>query len=211
MALTSKESDIYAREINILRANYHKTARTGDTTAPTRELLKWLDSRPRIKGKIRNVLDFGAGRGRDTVVLSDPFAYTGFDPHAEFGHTSEFMELRPHYDLVVCNYVLNVVVKQDRELVIKSLIQFLKSGALILIGVREDVGNIKENWNKFYEKNGKFDGYITRRTTFQHFFRTSEVFSLFNRHATVEKIYWRGGYVLIPKDNNENKSLKRFL
>ena len=53
--------------INILRSNYHKTAlgKSNGTTSPTKDFLKWLNDNPKVKRKIRIVLDYGCGKGRD--------------------------------------------------------------------------------------------------------------------------------------------------
>ena len=183
----------------VLRANYHKTAIGGSTSRPTLNLFRWLDRHPEVKGKIKTVLDLGAGRGRDRKILSKHFQYFGFDPHPAFGHLRDLSVVDRRFDLVACNYVLNVIIHEDRQVVINQLIKFLKSGSMVLIGVRKDKDAIKPNWKPFY--NGTtIDGHVTSRNTFQHFFTDSEISREFEEHAKILKLDSRGAYLLLPKE-----------
>ena len=99
-----KEIDL----INLLRANYHKTAlgKSNGATSPTKDFLKWLNTNPEIKRKIRKVLDYGCGKGRDEDTLKSEFPLSiGYDPHKDFGYDSNELFLKDSFDLVVCNYV----------------------------------------------------------------------------------------------------------
>jgi SAM-dependent methyltransferase len=194
-----KEIDL----INILRANYHKTAlgKSNGTTSPTKDFLKWLNTNLEIKGKIRRVLDYGCGKGRDENTLKSEFPiFTGYDPHKDFGYDSSKQILQDSFDLVVCNYVLNVIVKVDRESVIKNLLRFLADGSVVLIGVRQDKYEVKDNWIRFQ------DGYITTRPTFQHFFTKKEIFEIFSNYAQITALNSKGAYVLISKITDRGRA-----
>ena len=188
-----KEIDL----INLLRSNYHRTAlgKSNGTTSPTKEFIKWLEHNLDVKSKIRTVLDFGCGKGRDENTLKSEFPfYIGYDPHKDFGYSTNQQILCNSYDLVVCNYVLNVIVKIDREIIIQSLLKFLKDDAIVLIGVRQDKYEVKDSWIRFQ------DGYITTRPTFQHFFTKKEMFDIFSNNAQITPLNNKGAYLLIPKD-----------
>jgi len=189
--------------INLLRSNYHKTAlgKSNGTTSPTKDFLKWLNDSPEIKRKIRKVLDYGCGKGRDENTLKKEFPfYIGYDPHKDFGYETDELKLLKTFDLVVCNYVLNVIVKIDRESVIQNLLKFLKDKSLVLVGVRQDKYEAKDNWIRFQ------DGYITTRPTFQHFFTKKEVFEIFSNYAQIIPLNSKGAYLLTSK-NYQKRSI----
>lgn len=96
--------------------------------------------------------------------------------------------------MIVCNYVLNIIVKTDREQVIKNLITFLKSKGKVLIGVRQDKYSVKDNWIEFQ------DGFITTRPTFQHFFSRKEIIQIFVDYADIIPLNNKGAYFLIPRE-----------
>ncbi len=186
--------------INLLRSNYHKTAlgKSNGTTSPTKDFLKWLNDNPEIKSKIRIVLDYGCGKGRDENTLKEEFPfYIGYDPHKDFGYNSSKQILRDSFDLIVCNYVLNVIVKIDRETVIQTLLKFLRDESIVLIGVRQDKYEAKDNWIRFQ------DGYITTRPTFQHFFTKKEIFDIFSNYAQITPLNSKGAYILTSKKSLE--------
>lgn len=188
-----KEIDL----INLLRSNHHRTAlgKSNGTTSPTKEFIKWLEYNPDIKRKIHTVLDFGCGKGRDEDTLKSEFPfYIGYDPHKDFGYATNQQILGNFYDLVVCNYVLNVIVKIDREIVIQNLLKFLKDNTVVLIGVRHDKYEAKDNWIRFQ------DGFITTRPTFQHFFTKKEIYNIFSNETLITPLNNKGAYLLIPKN-----------
>ena len=183
--------------INLLRSNYHKTAlgKSNGTTSPTKNFFKWLNDNPKIKSKIRTVLDYGCGKGRDENTLKKEFPfYIGYDPYKDFGYETNHQILGNSFDLVICNYVLNVIVKIDREAVIKKLLKFLNNFSIVLIGVRQDKYEAKDSWIRFQ------DGYITTRPTFQHFFTKKEIYDIFSNNAQITPLNNKGAYLLIPKD-----------
>lgn len=187
----SSELDI----INFLRSVYHKTAlgKLNGTTQPTRKYLEFFKDNP--KCSFNSVLDYGCGKGRDEQALKEAFKeYTGYEPHQDFGYqNTKGPILNQKFDLVVCNYVLNIIVRTDREQVISDLKQFIKNGAKVLIGVRQDRSAVKDNWIPFQ------DGFISTRPTFQKFFSAREIKELFSDVAKVEILDSRGTYLLTPK------------
>ena len=73
------------------------------------------------------------------------------------------MILDYHDDIVVCNYVFNVIPKDEH----KELLELLKAlGKEIYISVRSDVKAIKPSWVYCEEK----DVYITTSNTYQRFY-----------------------------------------
>ena len=197
MSLASSKVREQERIKNILRANYHKTAlgKGSGTSRPTNLFFKWLEGKEEIK--ISKVLDLGAGKGRDeNACLQRKFVYIGYDPHKDFGYNQPNYVLENEYDLVLCNYVLNVIIPEDREQVIKTLKTHLHKGTMVVLGVRQDKYEVKDSWKPFE------DGFITTRATFQHFFNINEIKKLFSQESKIVKLDSRGAYLLIPKEVN---------
>ena len=197
MSLASSKVREQERIKTFLRANYHKTAlgKGSGTSRPTNLFFKWLENnRDR---EISKVLDLGAGKGRDeNACLQRKLVYIGYDPHKDFGYSQPDYVLENEYDLILCNYVLNVIIPEDRELVLKTLKTHLHKGKMVVLGVRQDKYEVKDSWKPFE------DGFITTKSTFQHFFNITEVRKLFSRESKVVKLDSRGAYLLIPKEVN---------
>ncbi|MFI5350668.1 MAG: methyltransferase domain-containing protein [Elusimicrobiota bacterium] len=120
-----------------------------------------------LKGKI---LDYGAGRGKDTRYLKaaglniqayDPFYFPNKPSKAE------------KLDWVILNYVLNVVrTPEERAEVLRDVSGLLKPGGRLLVSVRGD-DEIEESRNKGWKRDG--DGWITPHRTFQHGYSQAEL------------------------------------
>jgi 2-polyprenyl-3-methyl-5-hydroxy-6-metoxy-1,4-benzoquinol methylase len=92
------------------------------------------------------VLDFGCGKGFDAERLG----IDSYDPH--------YKPTWPHacYDVITCNYVLNVIKnKWERDLVISNCLNLLYPDGVLYISIRND----KRNLNG-YTKIGTWQGYI---------------------------------------------------
>jgi len=90
--------------------------------------MKWLDKQGLLAGGRR--LDFGCGRGAD----ADHFGMDGFDPHWRPE------EPTGHYDLVTCNYVLNVIGRKEQGEVLARVERLLKpGGGRAFFSVRRDL------------------------------------------------------------------------
>lgn len=110
-----------------------------------------------------SVLDYGCGRGHDVSRLQQMgITAVGWDPHF-----APDTPLEPH-DVVTLNYVLNVVEKTaEREKTLRTAWALAKRVLVVssrLIWERNNVAG---------EVSG--DGVLTRRTTFQHLYRSSEL------------------------------------
>ena len=108
-----------------------------DLSSPTR----YLDSEGLLKGR---VLDYGCGYGYDASF----FNFEKYDPY--------FFPILPEgeFDVIMCNYVLNVVFEDEQELILKRLSSFLIFGGNAYITVRRDK-DFKEGFNKMgtYQRN----------------------------------------------------------
>jgi len=209
---SKKCQDLTPQEIDhlndLLRSNYHKTAITKPCpSSPMVKFLNWLKENPQFKTHIKRVIDLGAGHCRDRVTCVKEFGkYLPYDPHPKFRVKRKFDDtIKDSNTLLICNYVLNVIIPEDREIIINLLKKQLEIGNIILLGVRADRRNIQDYWGK-YE-----DGYITgraitRNSTFQHFYSNLEVKKIFEEHATITPLLRandnkreNGMFVLIPK------------
>lgn len=117
-----------------LKFKSHKTAISRKTaSAPLRYLLE----KQLIPAECR-VLDYGCGRGKDVGWLnSSGVRAFGYDPYQEGWDNKAY--LQPKYDIITCTYVLNVVDKYERELIIESIRKSLKPGGKAYISVRRDI------------------------------------------------------------------------
>lgn len=140
----------------LAQSNAHKTAirRYRGLSTP----MKVMCSQFKIFRNDDVVLDYGCGRGED----ADKLDFKKYDPH--------FFPNMPEgqFDVVVCNYVLNVlpIDKQD-ELVAKILAK-VKAGGKAYITVRRDVKkegfttkgtyqrNVTLNYPILFERKGQF-------------------------------------------------------
>ena len=128
--------------------NAFKTAikRNNKLSAP----MKVLYDKGLLKGKI---LDYGCGFGEDVNKLKNlGYNIVGYDKY-NTKFKIDFL-LDKMYSVVTCNYVFNVIQKNEHD----KLLKLLKSlGDEIYISVRADKKAIKHNW--VYDKDK--DVYIT--------------------------------------------------
>jgi SAM-dependent methyltransferase len=74
-------------------------------------------------------LDYGCGKGFD----ADHYNFKKYDPH--------FFPKKPvgRFDLVVCNYVLNVIEEKYEEELLDELRSYLRPHGMCYVSVRADV------------------------------------------------------------------------
>ena len=137
--------------------NAFKTAikRNNRLSAPMRVLY----DKELLKG---NILDYGCGFGEDVSKLKNlGYNIVGYDKY-NTKFKRDFL-LDKMYSVVTCNYVFNVIQKNEHD----KLLKLLKTlGDEIYISVRADKKAIKHNW--VYDKDK--DVYITTANTYQRFY-----------------------------------------
>lgn len=87
-----------------------------------------------------SILDFGCGRGDDVRHLKElGYDARGWDPY--WGSEAEPWHEWPgtKFDVVLCTYVLNVVVPENRKFVLDSLLRCAQPEGGIFISVRRDI------------------------------------------------------------------------
>lgn len=140
----------------LAQATAHKTAisRTRGLSVPMRILNGQHDAILANK----TVLDYGCGRGED----ADALKFKKFDPH--------FFPDMPEgrFDIVVNNYVLNVLPIDKQDELIAKILAKVKVGGKAFITVRRDVKkegftskgtyqrNVTLNFPVFFEKKGQY-------------------------------------------------------
>ena len=113
----------------------HLTAiRRTKISAPIKELIDWNEvgigasSSDSVGDKI---LDYGCGRGYD----ADAMNWYKYDPHYFPSIIAD-----DYYDIVICQYVLNVISsKKERVQVINSVLDCLKGSGKAFFIVRDDI------------------------------------------------------------------------
>lgn len=116
------------------------------------------------------ILDYGCGRGFDVEYLkSMGYDVQGYDPHfSKYNHPEILTD--DTYDVVLCFYVLNILLPEDRIKVIKDIYRILKPGGVAYFAVRDKSEKITGIPFR--------DGVITPALTFQKTFSPEELESL---------------------------------
>lgn len=108
------------------------------------------------------VLDYGSGKGTDSQALRDMFPHleiVAYDPN--HGPTEQ---PKGKFDIIVCNYVLNVVSdKKIRTDIINHIYALLKNNGKAFVSVRADVEALKGMTSK-----GTWQGFIKLKFPVKH-------------------------------------------
>ncbi|MBD3215025.1 MAG: hypothetical protein GF311_20605 [Candidatus Lokiarchaeota archaeon] len=179
----------------ILRENYYRTA-LPKSLGPSAPIQKFEKYRKKHNMEINSVIDYGAGHQRDKEFCIQKYGnYVPYDIFPDFKVEQPQEVLNRKYDLVITNYVLNIIIPEDRMYLIRAIEKYLLEGSIILLAVRPESQerDIKDNWIP-YE-----DGWVTTRLTFQHFFSKKEISSLFDSISEKLIDLKRGTYILINK------------
>lgn len=147
----------------LAQANAHRTAiRRARGTGMSTPVKFLLESKRLMHsngcGLMLDVLDFGCGRGMD----ADLAGFEKYDPH----FFSEMPE--GQFDVVVCNYVLNVLPIEKQDELVAKILSKVKAGGKAYITVRRDVKkegftskgtyqrNVTLNYPVLSEKKGQY-------------------------------------------------------
>jgi len=133
----------------------HLTAITRKTlSAPSAVLAYDLEVIP-AHDEGKDCLDFGCGKGQDAGFL----AFDKYDPH--------FFPNLPDkkYDLILCNYVLNVVGESEGQEIINQIRSLLKPTGTAFITVRRDVKVDGFTKKGTYQRNVVLDLPVVRQTS----------------------------------------------
>ena len=112
---------------------FHRTAMSRKNfSTPVQYLLE-----NELLSKTGTILDYGCGRGYDVQHLAEQgFDIQGFDPH---GIYNDYDALDVQYDVVMSNFVLNVIQDPVVRYQVEQTILFnLKEGGTAYIAVRND-------------------------------------------------------------------------
>lgn len=152
---------------------------TRNSTRKYSSVVGWIAKN--YKRKSVKILDFGSGTGRNSKSLRRRkyVKVREYDPHVK-GKTRK---PAGSYDLVICNYVLNILPANLRSKVVKELDQL--NWKTLIIEVRPKIEDIDRNWKKHS------DGFISPANTFQKVISDSSLKRLRIR-ATTKEILWKG-------------------
>ena len=100
-------------------------------------------------------LDYGCGRGFD----ADFFHMDRFDPHYSPATPTK------KYDTITCNYVLNVVNKDQGARILQKIEDLLKDGGTAYITVRRDIKKEGKTSKGTYQRNVFLDLPILKETS----------------------------------------------
>jgi 2-polyprenyl-3-methyl-5-hydroxy-6-metoxy-1,4-benzoquinol methylase len=119
--------------VNELMSNFHKTAISRrNFSTPVQHLLEG-----KMLSKTGIILDYGCGRGYDVEHLKmEGFDIEGFDPHGDY---NDYEVLDERYDIVMCNFVLNVIEDPVERFQVENHLRYLlKEGGTAYLAVRND-------------------------------------------------------------------------
>lgn len=117
----------------------------------------------------KKILDYGQGKGKDVEWLRDHIK--GYDPYYE--NRPELLTDNT-YDVVLNNYVLNVIPAKEREMVLRDIVRILKPCGYAYISVRDDSEKVAGTPHE--------DGVITAKGTFQKLFNAEELKNLLQKY-----------------------------
>lgn len=152
------------REVNRSITAIHRKS----LSAPYKNLIK----HGRLFGR---VLDYGCGHGYDVIECRK----RGMDIHG-FDKFQQEWNSPPTgtYDVVTCNYVLNVIECPAER---KELVEYIKSLTdCAYFTVRSDFKSIKSSWEPMN------DGYYTTNKTFQKFYTVESLLAEFGDVEIIE-------------------------
>ena len=161
---------------------YEKTAITRkNLSVPMRELMN-------LGLLYKSILDFGCGKGFDVNFLS----YLGLDIVGYDKYNEEYKDeslLDEKYDVIVANYVLNVIPNlQEHQQVINKLRTL---GDNVYIALRNDRKAIKQDTWQYIEE---YDCYKTSKGSYQRYYTTESISRYF---GSVEYIINNSSLILI--------------
>ena len=143
-----------------------KTVTTHKNPSPaTRKIIRQFQNGLKI-------LDFGSGRGRNTLFLHEnQFDVFPYEPYYDkiknhmvehdFIKYEQFKD--SSFDIVLCSYILNILPIEKRMIVFKQLSNLTWRWLIIEVRSKGHIDDLAEtsNWQEYQ------DGYITLRNTFQ--------------------------------------------
>lgn len=119
------------------------------------------------------ILDFRCGHGTDVEALAAlGFGVAGWDPQ----HRPNTLPLSRRFDVVMCNYVLNVLEPSARADVLRAACA--RAGTAYFT-VRADLASVSTRWAPHA------DGWLTPSGTFQRIYTVADVLSEFPGAAIV--------------------------
>ena len=162
-----------------IQIHRNRTAITRTTfSKPYRLLIEKKEIRPNM-----SVLDYGCGKGFDVKGFDNFGAgwaglnIRGFDPFQPGFDCPECLEMA--YDVVTCNYVMNVIESpQERAAVVRRL---LALAPVVFLSVRADRKAVKDSWKPFA------DGWLTPNSTFQKLYDREEATREFSGATVVHE------------------------
>lgn len=148
---------------------YNPYLKTAITRKGMSKPMKVLKEKDLLQGSI---LDFGCGNGEDVAILSESgFNIVGYDKFNDTYKNEDLLNKK--FNVVTCNYVLNVIPEMDEH---KSVVELLKSlGDNVYICVRSDIKAVRDTW----KYNQQQRGYWTTNNSFQRFYDVDMIKELF--------------------------------
>lgn len=123
------------------------------------------------------ILDYGCGNGYDLCYLKElGFDIKGYDKYIK--KYSEDINIKDRFDVINCFYVLNVIADENERIkVLNSIKNVMKIDSVLYIAVRsiEEFKRFKGAYETYN------DGIVTKRKTFQKYFRKDELYSLIRK------------------------------
>ena len=145
-------------------SSYKTAINRSGPSAPLRYIEDSLDANDLI-------LDYGCGKGADVKYLkSKGYSVDGYDPYY---NDIDLSNKDSYYDVVICNYVFNVLDKSKESKLMSDILLKLKDGGKAYVSVRRD--SFKEGFtSRGYQRYVELGGYpsFEKKGAFEIYFIT---------------------------------------
>jgi len=140
--------------------------RTRNNTPIMTKPLSWLLEKgcPNLLSGVTSMLDYGAGRAHDADLIHEqhPTIQTqAYDPHPHTGFEHRTAHPQGKWDLVTCNFVLNVLeIESAREEVVQDIYHLTAHEGYFMLSTRSRKDIAKQNYTEEIAP----DVYVSKRT-----------------------------------------------
>jgi hypothetical protein len=175
--LAGKETQVFVPATKTKSSNLPelRPERTAISRSKPSRPAQWLAGILRGPDRTGRILDFGAGFGKDTEWLQGlGYSVDCYEPSAPV--RCPLPTESGVYELVMSNYVLNVLVPGARLGMLRAAWSFVAPRGGLFVAARNDVTeNIGKGWERF------LDGWVTTKDTFQRDFTDDEIAELMSK------------------------------
>lgn len=163
---------------------------SGNVSIMTKHIYQFVFDNFKVQSKPVNILDFGAGNGRNAnwlknTGISNVIAYDPFLHKSQLTTITDDFDSIKHkeWDIIFCSFVVNILPPLEREKMLKQLASLNYKYLFIESRTPQSLNDLI-NPLKYQ------DGFITKRGTFQKGFVPMDVGDLSNSIGYMGEVYF---------------------